>query len=70
MQKFMILFNLFYENRIKKQIFIPNKKRKKDSLNEKEEIIEKIKYFFPNEDYEILKEIIDKENIKISLNIN
>ena len=68
-EKFIILLNLFYDNRIKKQIFIPNKKlNKKDSVNEKEVIIEKMKYFFSKEDYEILKELIDNENIKISLN--
>ena len=65
-ENFLILLNLFYENRIKKKIFIPREKIKKEiNENDNEEILEKMKNFFKNEDFEILKEIITYENANI-----
>ena len=65
-ENFLILLNLFYENRIKKQIFIPKDKIKKEIYeNDNEEILEKMKNFFQNEEFEILKEIINSENANI-----
>ena len=62
-ENFLILLNLLYENRVKKKIFIPKDKIKKEiNENNNEDILEKMKNFFQNEDFEILKDIITYEN--------
>ena len=65
-ENFLILLNLLYENRVKKKIFIPKDKIKKEiNENNNEDILEKMKNFFQNEDFEILKDIITYENSDI-----
>ena len=67
-ENFLILLNLFYDNLIKKQIFIQKDKiEKKKILNNKEEILKKMNELFSNEDYEILKKIIKSENSNLNI---